>query len=53
MRCLWRAAFSCTGRGPVPVIRELHARFGCVCMFAVQSVEMDEQVHGTNIDAGH
>ena len=34
-----RAAFSCIGRGPVPVIRELHVRCACVCMFAMQSGE--------------
>ena len=34
-----RAAFSCVGRCPVRVIRELHVRCACVCMFAVQSVE--------------
>ena len=33
-----RAAFSCIGRGPVPVIRELHVRCACVCTFAVHSV---------------
>ena len=26
-----RAAFSCIGRGPVPVIRKLHLRCACVC----------------------
>ena len=34
-----RAASACIGRGPVPVIRELHVRCACVCVFAVQSVE--------------
>ena len=34
-----RVAFSCIGRGPIPVIRELHVRCACVCMFVVQSVE--------------
>ena len=34
-----RAASACIGRGPFPVIRELHVRCACVCMFAVQSVE--------------
>ena len=33
-----RAALSCISRGPVPVIRELHVRCACVCMFEVQSV---------------